>query len=253
MIPKTIHYCWFGGNPLPDEAVRCIESWKRFLPDYQIKRWDESNFDVHIVPYADEAYRARKYAFVSDYARFWILYREGGVYFDTDVEVIRPMDDILAHGPFMGCQNAAGSGRLEVAPGLALGVEAGHPFYKELLDLYATLHFTRPDGSPNLKTVVAYTSALLRNHGMQDTPELQTVAGIDIYPYDYFNPKSFLTGKITLTPRTVSIHHFAATWHGPREKAYHLAYRLLGKTVMDKVGMAIWKWNTWKNKWKKKR
>jgi hypothetical protein len=101
--------------------------------------------------------------------------------------------------------------------------------------------------------VVAYTSALLRNHGMQDTPELQTVAGIDIYPYDYFNPKSFLTGKITLTPRTVSIHHFAATWHGPREKAYHLAYRLLGKTVMDKVGMAIWKWNAWKNKWKKKR
>ena len=106
MIPKTIHYCWFGGNPLPEMAIKCIESWKKFLPDYEIKQWDESNFDVNMIPYAAEAYKAKKYAFVSDFARFWILYNYGGLYFDTDVEVIKPMDNIIAKGPFMVCENA---------------------------------------------------------------------------------------------------------------------------------------------------
>ena len=102
MIPKIIHYCWFGRNPLPDSAKKCIESWRKFFPEYEIKEWNEDNFDVHLIPYVEEAYNAKKYAFVSDYARFWILYFYGGVYFDTDVEVIRPMDDILAKGGFMG-------------------------------------------------------------------------------------------------------------------------------------------------------
>ena len=101
MIPKVIHYCWFGRNPLPPLAIKCIESWKKFLPDYEIKGWNEDNFDVNIIPYTQEAYQAKKYAFVSDYARFWILYKYGGIYFDTDVEVIRPLDDIIARGPFM--------------------------------------------------------------------------------------------------------------------------------------------------------
>ena len=96
MIPKVIHYCWFGGKPLPASAQKCIDSWKKFLPGYEIVRWDESNFDVRAIPYISEAYDAGKYAFVSDYARFWVLYNFGGLYFDTDVEVIRPMDDIIA-------------------------------------------------------------------------------------------------------------------------------------------------------------
>lgn len=100
-IPTVIHYCWFGGKPLPALAVKCIESWKKYLPDYEIKRWDESNFDVNLIPYTQQAYEAKKYAFVSDYARFWILYKYGGLYFDTDVEVIKPMDDLIAAGPFM--------------------------------------------------------------------------------------------------------------------------------------------------------
>ena len=95
MIPRTIHYCWFGGNPLPKSAVKCIDSWKRFFPDYEIKEWNESNFDVNAIDYTRQAYERKKYAFVSDYARFWLLYNYGGLYFDTDVEVIRPMDDII--------------------------------------------------------------------------------------------------------------------------------------------------------------
>ena len=106
MIPKTIHYCWFGGKPLPKSARKCIASWRKFFPDYVIKEWNESNFDVKMVPYTAEAYAAKKYAFVSDFARFWILHREGGVYFDTDVEVIRPMDDILERGAFLGMDSS---------------------------------------------------------------------------------------------------------------------------------------------------
>ena len=102
MIPQTIHYCWFGGNPLPESAQKCIASWRRYFPDWEIKEWNESNFDVDSIPYTTQAYRAKKYAFVSDYARFKILYEHGGVYFDTDVEVIKSFNDILGWGPFMG-------------------------------------------------------------------------------------------------------------------------------------------------------
>jgi len=102
MIPKIIHYCWFGRNPLPASALKCIYSWRKFLPNYEIKEWNEDNFDVNIIPYTREAYEAKKYAFVSDYARFYILYHYGGLYFDTDVEIIKPMDDIVERGNFYG-------------------------------------------------------------------------------------------------------------------------------------------------------
>lgn len=108
MIPKIIHYCWFGRNPLPELAQKCIASWKKYLPDYEIKEWNEDNFDVNIIPYTAEAYAQKKYAFVSDYARFWILHKYGGIYFDTDVEVIRPIDDIIARGNFMGFETDPG-------------------------------------------------------------------------------------------------------------------------------------------------
>ena len=126
MIPKVIHYCWFGRNPLPSLAIKCIESWRKYLPDYEIKEWNEDNFDVNIIPYTQEAYQVGKYAFVSDYARFWILYKYGGLYFDTDVEVIKPMDDIIARGPFMGCEkDVSDTSVASVAPGLGLGVNPG--------------------------------------------------------------------------------------------------------------------------------
>ena len=143
MIPKVIHYCWFGRNTLPPLAVKCIESWKKYFPDYEIKEWNEENFNVNIIPYTKEAYEMKKYAFVSDYARFWILYHYGGLYFDTDVEVIRPMDDIIDKGPFMGCEkNIDNNGEtiLAVAPGLGLGANPGLGLYSELLQLYSTFH-----------------------------------------------------------------------------------------------------------------
>ena len=125
MIPKVIHYCWFGRNPLPPFAVKCIESWKKFLPGYEIKEWNEDNFDVNIIPYTQEAYEARKYAFVSDYARFYILYHHGGIYFDTDVEVIKSIDDIIERGAFMGCENEAKPGATALAVGPWPGLQSG--------------------------------------------------------------------------------------------------------------------------------
>ncbi len=215
-IPKVIHYCWFGGKPLPKSAEKCIKSWRKFLPDYEIKRWDESNFDVNCIPYVSEAYAAKKYAFVSDYARFWILYREGGLYFDTDVEVIKPMEHIISAGPFMGFQNSYEPGatpdELGVAPGLGLGVNPGLGLYKEILDVYSGLRFRNPDGSLNLKTVVEYTTETLCKYGLRGIPDIQTVAGVTIYPGDYFSPIQGSTREMKITPNTVSIHYGDATW-----------------------------------------
>ncbi|MDY4758899.1 MAG: glycosyltransferase, partial [Bacteroidaceae bacterium] len=193
MIPKIIHYCWFGRNPLPESAKKCIASWRKNLPDYEIKEWNEDNFNVNIIPYTKEAYEVKKYAFVSDYARFWILYHHGGIYFDTDVEVIRPMEEIIRRGPFMGREagafvknicnaNAIGEESetaLGVAPGLGLGVNPGLGLYKEFLDLYNGLNFTNTDGTLNTKTIVCYTTEILLKHGLDgnnNTP--QEVAGV---------------------------------------------------------------------------
>lgn len=236
MIPKIIHYCWFGRNPLPELAVKCIASWKKFLPDYEIKEWNEDNFDVNIIPYTAEAYQAKKYAFVSDYARFWILYKYGGLYFDTDVEVIKPMDDIIARGPFMGCENEVGSGgatALAVAPGLGLGVNPGLGLYKEMLDLYETLHFKKDKGGYNTTTVVEYATKLLCNHGLLNKSNIQVIAGVFIYPKEYFCPIDYKTGKMEITDKTVSIHHYLASWQTRGMKIKMNISKILGKKVTN--------------------
>lgn len=236
MIPKIIHYCWFGRKPLPDLAVRCIKSWKEYLPNYEIKEWNEDNFDVNIIPYTKQAYEANKYAFVSDYARFWILYKFGGIYFDTDVELIKPIDDIIFRGPFMGCEKEAdvNSGKIiPVAPGLGIGVDAGHIVLKELLERYAALCFLREDGSLNLKTVVGYTTELLCKHGLKNCDSIQECAGIWIYPKDYFCPIDYNTGKIRITDNTRGIHHYTASWLTTRQKIINVVLRLIGEKAFS--------------------
>ncbi len=220
MIPKVIHYCWFGHGELPELAVKCINSWKKYLPDYEIKRWDESNFDVNMIPYTAEAYALRKYAFVSDYARFWILYREGGLYFDTDVEVIKPLDDIVERGPFLGCEQPAnpekapdspGKG-LWCAPGLGMGATPGLSFYKEMMDIYKDLKFENNEGGKKIMTIVNYTTNYLCERGMLNTSSIQEIDGIFIYPNDFFCPIHPVTKRMHITENTRTIHHYAASW-----------------------------------------
>lgn len=225
-IPKTIHYCWFGNNPLSEMAVKCIESWKKYLPDYEIKEWNESNFDVDCCDYVREAYKAQKWAFVSDYARFWILYQYGGIYFDTDVELIKPIDDLIEKGSFMGCEPTnspkdtyMGDIKSEkvVNAGLGLAAAPGLALYREILDDYEQDHFIMPEkGGP--KTVVTRTTEHLVNHGLSNAKTIQCIDGIYIYPPEYFCPLNFYTGCLEITSNTRSIHLYTASWHNDVEK-----------------------------------
>lgn len=234
-IPKIIHYCWFGRGKMPELANKCIESWKKYLPDYEIREWNEDNFDVNIIPYTKEAYRLGKYAFVSDYARFWILYNYGGLYFDTDVEVIKPIDDIIAKGPFMGCENNVGKGAttLGVAPGLGLGVNPGLGLYGEILDYYKTLMFPVYNEKGEMQTVVHITSNILLEHGLKQTNDIQECMGIWIYPKQYFCPKDYKTGIIKMEKETVCIHHYTDSWH-KKSKIYNFCESVFGEQLTKK-------------------
>ena len=214
MIPRTIHYCWFGRNPLPKTALRCIDSWKKFFPDFVIKEWNESNFDVNMIPYTREAYNIGKYAFVSDVARFWILYNEGGLYFDTDVEVINSFEDIISKGAFMGVEIPSFEGSYPaVNPGLGLGAEAGNVVVKKILDYYNTLHFINENGAIIPGTVVTHTTNVLASSfHLKPTNAVQILGFITIFPVDYFNPFDDVTGKMNITPNTRSIHWFSKSW-----------------------------------------
>ena len=215
--PKVIHYCWFGRNPLPESAIKCIGSWKKYFPDYEIKEWNEDNFDVDIIPYTQEAYQAKKYAFVSDYARFWILYHYGGIYFDTDVEVIKSMDDIIEKGCFMGVEVPSdGKTPPLVNAGLGLGASSGNRIYKKVIDYYAGLHFLDEEGRPNPVTVVTHTTKILVENGLENTNDIQNVDDIWIYPARYFNPLNDNTGVLNITPDTRSIHWYTKTWEKRR-------------------------------------
>ena len=232
MIPKIIHYCWFGGKPLPRSAEKCIASWKKYLPGYEVKRWDESNFDVNAIPYTREAYAACKYAFVSDYARFWILYHYGGVYFDTDVEVIRPIDDIINRGGFLGVESNR-NGIYTVNPGLGFAATQGTAVIGEMMNLYSTFHFINTDGALDLKNIVEITTEYLSARGLRNTDEIQQCCGFTIYPKDYFCPIDYDTRELKITENTRTIHHYAESWVPRSTRFKNALSRLFGKRFMS--------------------
>ena len=245
MIPKKIHYCWFGRNPLPESAQKCIASWRKYLPDYEIIEWNEDNFDVNTIPYTEQAYNTKKYAFVSDYARFKILYEHGGLYFDTDVEVIRPMYDIIENGAFMGFEVNPCKSRPfgAVAAGLGIGAEKSMPIYKAILDYYSTLSFLQADGCYNMTdAVVNITTRELVKAGLKDTSGIQIVSDVTIYPADYFNPFDDATGRLNKTSNTRTIHWFTKTWLNVspwRQHISRLAHRLFGVNLISNIRKAL--------------
>lgn len=239
-IPKKIHYCWFGRNPLPESARKCIASWRKYLSDYEIIEWNEDNFDVDSIPYTRQAYEAKKYAFVSDYARFKILYEHGGLYFDTDVEVIRPIDDIVARGPFMGFEiSPDGESTMgAVNPGLGLGVSPGLGLYRDILDYYQTIPFLCNDGTLNTTTIVVHTTNVLKRYGLKMTEGIQFVKGIYIYPQEYFNPLDDATGRLRITTNTRTIHWYSKSWLGVSPLRTWLSrhfHRIFGVDTFDHI------------------
>ena len=221
---RTIHYCWFGGNALPDAAKECISSWKKYFPDYEVKEWNESNFDIHCCKYVEKAYEQKKWAFVSDYARFWILYNYGGLYFDTDVEVIKNFQRLIDKGPFMGCEEA-GNNIFSANPGLGL--------YKEILNYYENIAFDFKEG--NVETVVTHTTQILKEKGFKGIGDIEYIDGIYIYPPEYFCPMNQFTGKITITSNTCSIHHYTASWQNGYSRFKAKLQKIVGLNVTNKI------------------
>lgn len=208
MIPKKIHYCWIGGNPLPASAKKCIESWKKYCPDYEIIEWNESNYDFTKNQYMKDALEAKKWGFVPDYARLDIIYQHGGIYLDTDVEIVKSFDELLEHHGFAGFES-----KEYVNFGQGFAAEAGNVVIKELLNSYESLNFINDDGSlnliasPELNTITLEKLDLIRNGHKQTLMDCFT-----IYPTDYFCPKSINDGIVRMTDNTYSIHHFDSTW-----------------------------------------
>lgn len=210
MIPKIIHYCWFGGKPLPQLAQRCKKSWEKFFPEYEIKEWNENNYDVNAVPYTKYCYEHRLWAYLSDYVRLDVVEQEGGLYFDTDVEVVRRPDGLL-----QSCNAYFGWETLEyLNTGLGFAAEPHHPAVKAMLKMYESLvangkyMYEKMQGCPQLNTL-ALVSLGLKQDGTK-----QSVCDAIILPSDYMCPFHDATGKMNKTENTFSIHWFSKSPHG---------------------------------------
>ena len=207
MIPKIIHYCWFGRGEMPELALRCIDSWHKFMPDYEYRLWNEDNFDVGCNPYVKEAYEAKKYAFVSDYVRLFALYSEGGVYMDTDVEALKPYDDLLSYPGFIGFEGTkyspVGTGTIACMP--------KSDWAKEQLKAYDGIHFIKPDGSYDLLTNPFRITAIMKQNGFVQNGKEQIYKDIHVFPVDYFCPRQ-TTGEVFFTENTYCDHHFMGSW-----------------------------------------
>jgi mannosyltransferase OCH1-like enzyme len=206
MIPRTIHCCWFGGGAKPQIALSCIGSWRKLMPEYEIVEWSEDNFDVGCNRYVREAYEARLYAFVTDYVRLYAIYNYGGIYMDTDVEVIRPLDEFLRLGAFTGFEDGE-----NVPTGIIAG-EMGCPAIRDLLEDYGGRRFIVPGGRFDTTTNVAAITGYFLRHGLVQDNSLQTVNGVTIYPREYFCPKNCRTIETKVSENTYAIHHFAGSW-----------------------------------------
>lgn len=213
MIPKIIHYCWFGKKDLSPLASKCIDSWKAFLPDYEIMRWDETTFNVDSFLYTKQAYKEKKFAYVSDVVRLYALSRFGGIYMDTDVEVIRPFDELLKNKSFTGFED-----NITITTA-TIGCSPKSKWIQDLLDSYIDKSFYDDDDNPvlipnpNLFTDYLVSKGLVNNNTFQIVEDY-----ISIYPSIFFSPKSHETGIINIAPDTHSIHHFSGSWLSKRRK-----------------------------------
>ena len=243
MIPKTIHYCWFGRNPKPGPVKKCIRSWKEHCPDYRIIEWNEDNFVLDAAPlYVRQAYEAKKWAFVTDYVRLQVVFENGGIYLDTDVEVIRSLDGLLNNKAYFGFETEQ-----TVNTGHGFGSEKGSPILLDLMADYQSISFLAQDGTPDTLPCPERNTAVLRRHGLVPDGSEQVLDGyIHIYPGCFFSPKDYKTGEIHCTENTFTIHHFDSSWHTGFEKYLRRKQRSFLKQYGPEQGLE--KMKRWRRK-----
>lgn len=233
-IPKVIHYCWFGHGEMPEHNKQCIETWRKYCPDYEIIEWNEDNYDITAIPYMQEAYASKRWGFVPDYARMDIIYNYGGIYLDTDVELIKSLDSLLNYSAFAGIEAETN----HVAFGLGFGAEKGCVLLKELCDHYKTLHFLDANGIPDLTPNPLITSEYLHQHKnyVANPNEIYVLDNVTIFPPEYFCPLNYFSTKLSITKNTFSIHHYDASWKTLSEKHEETEYRRFIKLFGEKYG-----------------
>lgn len=224
LISKVIHYVWFGGNDLGEKEKCCINSWRQVMPDYEIVCWNESNFDIFSNTYCREAYSMKKWAFVSDYVRLSVLVRYGGIYLDTDVEVLKPFDDLLDSHAFAGFEDDH-----NISTGV-LACEKGFSLFSEFLETYNNRTFFKENGSQDLTTNVACLTKFCEEKGFILNNKKQVLCDLIVYPKDFFCAKDYISGSVKATSNTYAIHHFNSSWLDKNTKSYlHLRWEYLKK------------------------
>ncbi len=218
IIPKTIHYFWFGGNEKSDIIKHCIDSWHLYCPQYEIIEWNEGNYDVSKTDFLRDAYQEKKWAFVSDYARLDIIYHYGGIYMDTDVEVIKPLDDLLYNEAYFGMGNYG-----RIATGLGFGSVKGSVILEDLLAVYENISFYKQDGTLDLATNTIKETPVFEKRGFVQEDRFQMVGNIAIFPSDVFCPNIPGTDIVNITENTFSIHHNDFSWASKEEKKQYIA------------------------------
>lgn len=207
LIPKKLHYMWLGGNSIPNNLKRCIDSWRKFCPEYEIVEWNENNYDIGKHPYMTQAYKEKAYGFIPDYARLDILYNEGGFYLDTDVELKRSIDDLCYQEAFCGVEKWQ-----VVNFGGLSGAIKGHPMIKKFLDARKDVFFLDPEGNQNRNTCGYYDTQVIIDEGYKINGKTQYIKGMNIYAYDYFHPYDYMSGIVNETEHLHSIHWFNGGW-----------------------------------------
>ncbi|MBE5825463.1 MAG: glycosyl transferase [Butyrivibrio sp.] len=234
-IPRVIHYFWFGRGEKPQSVKKCIASWKKKCPDFVIKEWNESNYDIHKHPYMEKAYMEKKWAFVSDYARLDILYNYGGIYLDTDVEVLKDLSHLCTYKAFMGFENAE-----FVNDGQGFGCVPGLQLFKEMLEIYdGEEPYCYENGELQYKESPRLRTKVLLRHGLKPNGLKQTVGDVVILPTEYLCPLDNITGRLFITNNTYSIHHFEASWKSGRAKKYWKLLQRLSRVFGKKLGRKI--------------
>ena len=248
MIEKIIHYCWFGGKPKPELAEKCIESWKKFCPDYQLVEWNEENFDINSNLYVKQAYEAKKFAFVTDYVRLYALHTQGGIYMDTDVMVLKSLDEYLNHKAFSGFES-----KTKIPTGI-MAAEKGNALFAELLAYYDTATFIKDDGSLNMTTNVEIITNMLTPKGFVSNGKYQEVCGMAFYPQNIFCPLHKKLKNKKYMKNTATIHYFAGSWKSDatkkRESSFWWKLIVVPGSFVSKIMRKIFgeKWERKKNK-----